>query len=124
VNFQHATLWLGRDRARLVHFEPQCFPVRRFMRTIELRAPGGRAASDGVRLFEAVCRELNDIPQLLLTGTPDAIAAFERHASAQVPGIARRIIDVQSVVKPTSRRLAALARWHFTAPPTCADVTA
>ena len=80
--------------------------------------------TDGVRLFEAVCRGLNDIPQLLLTGTPDAIAAFERHASAQMPGIARRIIGVQSVVKPTNRRLAALARWHFTAPPTCADVTA
>jgi hypothetical protein len=114
MHFQHATIWLGRDRARVVLFEEQRFPRGRFERSIELRPADPCERGPAAWYLDDVCRAIGDVPQLLLTGTPEAVADFERHAAERQLPIARRIIGVQHVQEPTDERLSALACWHFT----------
>lgn len=61
-----------------------------------------------------VCDAVGDAPQLLVTGTPEAIADFLRHVESNAPQVALRIVGMQAVAGPTNKRLSALARWHFT----------
>lgn len=114
THFQHAVIWLNGASARVLYFEDQAFPVRRFAKTAVLRAleTGDGGAVD--RLSADLCDALGGASQLLLTGTPEGISAFERHVESTSPEMARRIVGVQRVAAPTNARLSALARWHFT----------
>ena len=116
MSIHHAAIWLDGTRARVLHFEDQCFPARRFKKEIELRAPDAGVADVEGEFFASLCEVLDDIPQLLLTGTSDAIAAFEHYAESKAPLVARRIMGVQRVDKPTDNGLAVLAWWHFKRP--------
>ena len=115
MSFQHATIWLSRSGARVLRFEDQHFPYRHFKHTIVLQ-PTGQGSEGAEDFFEALCLAVEAIPELLLTGTPEAIAAFECHAASRRPGIAARIVGVQRLEKPTDARLSALTRWHFVRP--------
>ncbi len=113
MNIAHATIWLDHTKACVLHFEDQRFPTRDFRKTNELQTCDG--GGDLTRnLFRDLCATVEDVPQLLLTGTPAAIADFERYLAAEDVALARRIVGVQCLDKPAPRRLSALARWHFT----------
>ena len=114
MKFQHAVVWIDHTAARILHFEDQSFPVRSFRKSIRLQAPEPAGPELAEKFMGAVCDALGDTPQVLLTGTPEALAAFERHLASKAPQVARRVIGVQAVAAPTNRRLSALARWHFT----------
>ena len=113
MNFQHATIWLNRGRARVLQFEDQQFPVRCFKNEIELRSTG-KGSDSAAAFLDKLCLVVDAVPQVLVTGTPEAIAEFERHVASRKPRLARRIVGVQCVAKPTNARLSALTRWHFT----------
>jgi hypothetical protein len=116
MNVRHAAIWLDRNRARVLHFEDQQFRAHRFMKTIErLVSDAGSAGIDG-GFFHDVCDAVGEIPQLLLTGTSEAIADFERYAESKAPLVARRIMGVQRVDTPTNNGLSVLACWHFKRP--------
>jgi len=114
MHFNHAVIWIDHVTARVLYFEDQVFPVRHFAKSVQLRArkAGNEALAD--QLLIDVCDALGDTPQLLLTGTPEAVAAFVRHVETNSPQVAQRIVGIQRVVEPTNKRLAALALWHFT----------
>ena len=113
---RHAAIWLGPRRARVIHFDAQQFSPRRFRKTIDLRPSRGRADSACARFFDEICEEVEGVPELLLTGTEEVLAAFERHVATTLPQVGRRIVGVQCLATPTGKRLSALARWHFTPP--------
>jgi hypothetical protein len=116
MSIHHAAIWLDRTRARVLHFEDQCFPARRLKKTIERRAPDAGVADVDGEFLRNVCEALADIPQLLLTGTSDAIAVFEPHAESKAPLIARRIMGVRRLGKPTNNGPAVFAWRHFRRP--------
>ncbi len=122
MHIAHATIWLDRTKACVLHFEEQCFPTRDFRKTDELQTCGGGAGDPTQRLFRDVCATVEDVPQLLLTGTAAAIVDFERFLAAHDSALASRIVGVQRVDEPTHTRLSALARWHFTKRADEADV--
>ena len=86
--FEHAVVWIDHAAARVLHFEDQSFPVRSFRKSIRLQAPGPEGPELAEKFMGAVCEALGDTPQVLLTGTPEALAAFERHGVAAVRGVA------------------------------------
>ncbi len=99
-----------RQRSAAPQIDDQRFPARRFKKTIEGLAPdAGRADIEGA-FFGNVREALDDIPQLLRTGTSDATAAFEHHAESKAPFVARRIIGAQCIDKPTNKGLAMPAK--------------
>jgi hypothetical protein len=113
---RHAAIWLGPRRARVIHFDEQQFSPRWFRKTIDLRPSPGRDDTAAVRFFDDICDEVEGVPELLLTGAAEVLAAFEHHVATTRPQLAQRIVGVQLLGTPTGKRLCALARWHF-APP-------
>ena len=111
---RHAAIWLGQQHARVIHFDEQQFSPHRFRKTIDLRPACGRDEASCARFFDEICHEVEGVPELLLTGTEEVLAAFERHVATASPQVAQRIVGVQSLATPTGKRLSALARWHFT----------
>ena len=120
MRFEHALVWSDATSARVLYFEDQTLPIRRFAKAIRLRAHGASGERAADRLLADVCEALADTPQLLLTGTSEAIEAFERHVESNACRIAARIVGVQRVDAPSRKRLSALARWHFTRVPPAA----
>ncbi len=116
---RHAAIWLGPRRARVIHFDEQQFSPRWFRKTIDLRPSRGRDETAAACFFDAICDEVEGVPELLLTGAAEVLAAFEHHVATTRPPLARRIVGVQLLGTPTGKRLCALARWHF-APPAVA----
>jgi len=114
MNFAHATIWLDHTKACVLHFEDQRFPTQHFRKTNELQTCASEANDLTRDLFRDLCAVVNDVPQLLLTGTPAAIVDFERYLATEDLDLARRIVGVQRLDAPTPGRLSALARWHFT----------
>ena len=115
-----AIVWLDHREARVVGFsvgKSQAVeihsqsPERRLHR--KSGVPGSGHAADDHRFFDEIGEALTDGREVLITGPGTAKTAFERYVQERHPGVARRVVGVETLDHPSEGELLAYARKYF-----------
>jgi len=71
------------------------------------------AVRDGHEFFGALCDAIDAFDEVLLVGSAQATADFERYMRKHHPDTVRRVVARQTVDRPTPGELAAFGRGFF-----------
>lgn len=113
MNRDHAVVWTDHHSAQVVQFDDeqvQAHNVRAHKHPTAQHGSGVRAEHE---FFADVCTALDDIAQVLVTGSHTAIADFRHYADKHRPQTAARIAAYEVVDHPSEKQLVALARAYF-----------
>ena len=110
----HAVVHTDHQLAEVVRFDVE--PVHSQM--VKAHVHDTRQHHSEVRteheFFGSVCDALDDVTEVLVTGSHTATADFRHYVDKHRPLVARRIVGYEVVDHPTQNQLVALARTFFT----------
>lgn len=107
---RQAAIWIDQGEARVFHVEGSSFDER------TVHAPHHhvhRRPQDEERFFADVLTVLKDSEAVLVVGPSVTKLHFLRYAQKHSPGLAARIVGIETVDHPTDRQIAAYVRHYF-----------
>ena len=113
MSLRHAVVWTDHHTAQVLKFdaeEVQASSVRSHKHPTAQHGSGVRAVHE---FFADVCAALDDVQEVLVTGSHTAVADFRHYADKHRPQTAARIVAYEVVDHPSENQLVALARKHF-----------
>jgi hemerythrin-like domain-containing protein len=109
----HAVVWTDHQTAQVVQFDAeQVLPQKIHTHGYDTAQHGSAVRSEH-EFFGHVCDALEDVTQVLVTGSHTATADFRHYAEKHRPLIAKHIVGYEVVDHPTENQLVALARTAF-----------
>jgi stalled ribosome rescue protein Dom34 len=116
----HAVVWLDHREAKVADFnfdEKHVVNVhhRGGHRQVHHRAgaTGSGHAPDDHHFFDAIVEALGDAKEVLVTGPGNAKVAFRQHLDRRHPGVAKRVVGIETLDHPTECELLGFARKYF-----------
>ena len=113
MSLRHAVVWTDHHTAQVLKFdaeEVQASSVRSHKHPTAQHGSGVRAEHE---FFADVCAALDDVQEVLVTGSHTAVADFRHYADKHRPQTAARIVAYEVVDHPSDKQLVALGRAHF-----------
>lgn len=113
MNLPRAVVWTDHHSAQVLSFDAtqvRAIGVRDHKHPTAQHGSGARAEHE---FFADVCAALDDIPEILVTGSHTAVADFRHYADKHRPQTAGRIVAYEVVDHPSDNQLVALARAFF-----------
>ena len=117
----HVIVWLDHRGARIVGCDPtdefdvvEIRSERPVPRVHRKSGPMGLGhAPYDLDYFDDVADALRDVAEVLIVGPSQTKWAFERFLDKRRPDVARHVVGVETVDRPTDRELAAFGRHMF-----------
>ena len=113
MSLTHAVVLTDHQAARVLHFDAAHVEAQK----IRASSHYTRQHHSGVRteheFFGEVCDAVNEVDEVLVTGSRNALADFRHYADKHRPHVAARIVGYEVVDHPGDPELVALARRYF-----------
>ncbi|ODV10496.1 MAG: hypothetical protein ABT20_08035 [Rubrivivax sp. SCN 70-15] len=109
----HAVVWLDHQSAQVLRFDAEHLQAHKVKAHTHHTAQHASQVRTEHEYFAALCRELDDIEEILVVGPHTGITDFEHYARKHQPETARRIAAWRVVDHPSEKQLVALAREFF-----------
>lgn len=113
MSLRHAVVWTDHHTAQVLKFdaeEVQASSVRAHKHPTAQHGSGVRAEHE---FFADVCAALDDVQEVLVTGSHTAVADFRHYAEKHRPQTAARIVTYEVVDHPSENQLVAQGRAYF-----------
>jgi hypothetical protein len=109
----HAVVWTDHQSAQVLQFDAEHVLAQKIRTHTHHTAQHGSTVRSQHEFFGEVCDALEDIAEVLVTGSHTAIADFRHYADKHRPQTATRIVAYEVVDHPSENQLVALARKYF-----------
>jgi hypothetical protein len=109
----HAVAFVDHQSAQVVQFGSQHTVERRIHSHIHYTRQHGSAVRSEHEFYAEVCKALEGIAEVLVTGGHNGLADFRHYVEKHSSMTAARITGYEVVDHPSEKALVALARRHF-----------
>jgi stalled ribosome rescue protein Dom34 len=121
LSIRQMAIWIDHDQARVFHVTAESFDehtvpssahhVHRHPKDQETRVRNH--PQDELRFFAEVVSALKDAEEILVMGPSVTKLRFLRYAQRDAPGLASRVVGLETADHPTDRQLVAHVRHYF-----------
>ncbi len=109
----HAVVWTDHQSAQVLQFDAEHVVSEKIHAHTHHTAQHGSSVRSEHEFFAEVCAALDDIAEVLVTGSHTALADFRHYVEKHRPHIAAHILGYEVVDHPSQNQLVALARKTF-----------
>ena len=113
MSLTHTVVWTDHHNARLLGFDAEHVKAQKVRESSHYT----RQHHSGVRteheFFGEVCDAVQNVDEVLVTGSHKAVADFRHYAEKHRPHVAAHIVGYEVVDHPADPELVALARRYF-----------
>ena len=109
----HAVVRIDHKTAEILQFDAEHVQAQRIKAHSHHTAYHGSTVRTEHEFFGEVCDALAGIPEILVTGSHQAMADFRHYVDKHGPAPAPHIVGWETVDQPTQAQLVALARQYF-----------
>jgi stalled ribosome rescue protein Dom34 len=109
----HAVVRIDHQAAEVLQFDAEHVQAQKVKTHTHHTAYHGSTVRTEHEFFGHVCDALAGIPEVLVTGSHQAMADFRHYVDKHRPALAPHIVGWETVDKPTQGQLVALARQYF-----------
>lgn len=109
----HAVVRIDHHTAEILQFDAEHVEARTLRAHPHATAQHGSGVRSEHEFFGAVCDALAGIAEVLVVGSKTAQADFRHYVEKHRPALAAQVAGYESVDRPTSGELVALARRWF-----------
>jgi hypothetical protein len=113
MSHSHAVVWTDHQSAQVLGFDAEHLRAKKIRSHTHYTRQHGSAVRTEHEFFGAVCDALDNVAEVLVTGSHTAIADFRHYADKHRPHTAARIVGYEVVDRPTENQLIAAARKYF-----------
>jgi stalled ribosome rescue protein Dom34 len=113
MSHSHAVVWTDHQAAQVLQFDAEHLKAKKIRSHHHYTRQHGSTVRTEHEFFGQVCDALDDIAEVLVTGSHTAIADFRHYADKHRPHTAARIVGYDVVDHPTENQLVAAARKYF-----------
>jgi stalled ribosome rescue protein Dom34 len=110
---QHAIVFIDHQNATVLQFDAEHVQAQKVKASSRHTKQHGGQVRTEHEFFSHVCDALEGIKEVLAVGPHTGLADFQHYVRKHRGGIAKSIVDYQSVDHPTEKQLVALARDFF-----------
>jgi stalled ribosome rescue protein Dom34 len=109
----HAVVWLDHQQAQILQFDADHVQASKIKaHTHHTRQHGSQVRSEH-EFFAELCGALAGIKEVLITGSHQAQADFQRYVNKHRPLVAPQIVGYETVDHMSENQLIAMARKYF-----------
>ncbi len=109
----HAVVWTDHQSAQVLQFDAEHVVSEKIHAHTHHTAQHGSSVRSEHEFFAEVCAALDDIAEVLVTGSHTALADFRHYVEKHRAHIAAHILGYEVVDHPSQNQLVALARKTF-----------
>ena len=109
----HAVVWTDHQSAQVLQFDAEHVVAEKVRARTHHTAQHGSEVRTEHEFFGEVCAALDDIAELLVTGSRTSLTDFRHYVENHRPHIAAHIVGYEVVDHPSENQLVALARKTF-----------
>ena len=109
----HAVVSIDHQKAQVLQFDAEHVQAAKVKASSHHTAQHGSRVRTEHEFFGHVCDALEGIAEVLVVGPQTALADFQHYVRKHRPETAARVVDFQSVDRPSENQLVALARKYF-----------
>jgi stalled ribosome rescue protein Dom34 len=109
----HAVVRIDHQTAEILQFDAEHVQAQKVKAHTHHTAYHGSTVRTEHEFFGQVCDALAGIPEVLVTGSHQAMADFRHYVDKHRPALAPHIVGWETVDRPTQAQLVALARQYF-----------
>jgi stalled ribosome rescue protein Dom34 len=109
----HAVVWTDHRSAQVLQFDAEHVVADKVYAHTHDTAQHGSTVRSEHEFFAELCAALDDIAEVLVTGSHTALADFRHYVQKHRPHIAAHVVAYEVVDHPSENQLVALARKAF-----------
>lgn len=109
----HAVVRIDHKTAEILQFDAEHVQAQKVKAHTHHTAYHGSTVRTEHEFFGQVCDALAGIPEVLVTGSRNAMADFRHYVDKHRAALAPHIVGWETVDQPTQAQLVALARQYF-----------
>jgi stalled ribosome rescue protein Dom34 len=109
----HAVVRIDHKTAEILQFDAEHVQAQKIKAHSHHTAYHGSTVRTEHEFFGEVCDALAGVPEILVTGSHQAMADFRHYVDKHRPALAPHIVGWETVDQPTQGQLVALARQYF-----------
>jgi stalled ribosome rescue protein Dom34 len=109
----HSVVFIDHQAAQVLQFDPEHVQASKVKSHSHHTAQHGSGVRTEHEFFAHVCDALEGIAEILVVGPHTGVTDFEHYVRKHRPETAKRIVDFQTVDRPSENQLVALARKYF-----------
>ena len=113
MSLSHGVVWTDHQSAQVLQFDGEHVEASTFRLHGYHTVQHGSEVRSQHEFFGDVCKALDGIPEVLVTGSHTATADFRHYVEKHRPQTAARIAAYEIVDHPSEKQLVALARKFF-----------
>lgn len=111
--FFHAVVQLDHQQAGILQFDAEHVQASRVKASSHHTRQHGSGVRTEHEFFAEVCKALEGIAEILVTGSHTALADFRHYVEKHRPATGRQIVGWEVTDHPTEGQLVAMARRYF-----------
>ena len=122
MTFKHAIVWVDHVEAHIMAFnaeESEASQVKAHSshkkQHLKSGKPGNGHAPEDQAYYHQIAQALADAGEILIVGPSGAKLALIKHLHKHDPGLAQKVVGVETVDHPSNGQLLAYARHYFLA---------
>jgi stalled ribosome rescue protein Dom34 len=109
----HAVVLIDHNQAQVLQFDAEHVQAQKVKAHNHYTKQHGSQVRSEHEFFGHVCDALEDVAEVLVTGSKTALADFKHYADKHRPQTAQRVVGYETVDHPSEHQLIALARQYF-----------
>jgi stalled ribosome rescue protein Dom34 len=109
----HAVVRIDHQTADVLQFDAEQVQAHKVKAHPHPTAQHGSTVRTQHEFFGHVCDALAGIPEVLVTGSQQALADFRHYVEKHRPALRPQVVAYETVDRPTANQLVALARRFF-----------
>ena len=109
----HAVVLIDHNQAQVLQFDAEHVQAQKVKAHNHYTKQHGSQVRSEHEFFGHVCDALEDVAEVLVTGSKTALADFKHYADKHRPQTAQRVVGYEAVDHPSEHQLIALARQYF-----------
>ena len=109
----HAVVLIDHNQAQVLQFDAEHVQAQKVKAHNHYTKQHGSQVRSEHEFFGHVCDALEDVAEVLVTGSKTALADFKHYADKHRPQTAQRVVGYEMVDHPSEHQLIALARQYF-----------
>jgi hypothetical protein len=113
MSHSHAVVWTDHQNAQVLQFDAEHVRTKKIRSHTHYTRQHGSTVRTEHEFFGEVCAAVDDVAEVLITGSRTAIADFRHYAEKHRPHTAARIVGYEVVDHPSENELVAAARKYF-----------
>jgi stalled ribosome rescue protein Dom34 len=109
----HAVVLIDHNQAQVLQFDAEHVQAQKLKAHSHYTKQHGSQVRSEHEFFGHVCDALEDVAEVLVTGSKTALADFKHYADKHRPQTSQRVVGYETVDHPSEHQLIALARQYF-----------